>query len=103
MQTKPTNFPLLFCVLLTCLSIWDTTSAVTTPDDQWTIFVALVVFGASWAYMLPSILAFKYNADLRWLVFGMNLVLGWTVIVWIVCFFSLNQQQKPQIIYIKER
>ncbi|MBQ3834859.1 MAG: superinfection immunity protein [Elusimicrobia bacterium] len=35
-------------------------------------------------YFIPSIVAFKRNAYSRWGIFFINLLFGWTLLIWLV-------------------
>ena len=35
-------------------------------------------------YLIPSIIAFRRDAASRWVIFLVNVFLGWTLLIWLV-------------------
>ena len=35
-------------------------------------------------YFIPSIIAFRRDAASRWVIFLVNIFLGWTLLIWII-------------------
>mgnify|MGYP006268723595 FL=1 len=71
-------------------------SVVVTPaDSSWTVtkIVAVIVAIVTVGYMLPWAIAAVRDVP-HWSVFWVNLLLGWTVVGWIVALvMSLRRQR----------
>ena len=48
------------------------------------IAVIVIVFIVTLIHFVPTIIAFKRGAASRWIIFLVNLFLGWTFLVWII-------------------
>ena len=48
------------------------------------VIAFFLAMGALLVYFLPSIIAFRKHHPNRWIIFVLNLLLGGTVVVWIV-------------------
>ena len=46
------------------------------------------------AYFAPSLSDEIFNNDLRGHVFFMNLLLGWTIVIWIYCFIWVYNEKE---------
>jgi hypothetical protein len=54
-------------------------------------------------YLLPTILAFSKNHHNRVAIGAVNLLLGWTVLGWIVAFiWSLTAPPPREVIYVQQ-
>ena len=55
--------------------------------DETQIMIILIIIAAFIGIILhfiPTIIAFKRDAASRWVIFLVNLFLGWTFIIWLV-------------------
>lgn len=56
------------------------------PDQHATVWpVLFIAIGALCLYLLPSIIGFKRGVSSRFVLLLMNLFVGWTVLMWVVC------------------
>lgn len=39
-----------------------------------------------WLYLLPSYMALQKGSVMTGFIFFLNLFLGWTLIIWVICF-----------------
>ncbi len=54
-------------------------------ETQIMIIIAIIaVFIGIIIHFIPAIIAFKRGAASRWVIFLVNLFLGWTFIIWLV-------------------
>ncbi len=49
------------------------------------VFLITVTIIALLIYFLPSVIVYNKNRRYFWLIFLLNLFLGWTILVWFVC------------------
>ena len=56
-------------------------------DLFWAAFLAI-------AYFAPSLADDMLNKNLRGYVFFVNLMLGWTVVIWVYCFIWVYNEKK---------
>jgi hypothetical protein len=49
------------------------------------VFLITVTIIALLIYFLPSVIVYNKNRRCFWLIFLLNLFLGWTILVWFVC------------------
>ena len=107
-KKKPHNWPAELCFGISVLSaVAYMILLPPQPPGGWSNSVGhgfFLVVGAAYVgslvYLLPSIVAFKRIMEARWAIFGVNLVLGWTLIVWLVCLvwsYSGPNQQMTKI------
>ena len=54
----------------------------------------MIVVGIS-MYFLPTMIAWKRESSRRWKITAINLLLGWTVIGWIVCMVLTYAYEPP--------
>jgi len=48
-------------------------------------------------YMLPTLIAFARDLPARQLITVINIILGWTLIVWVICFiWALTAETVPE-------
>ena len=48
-------------------------------------------------YMLPTLIAYARDIPARQLITVINIILGWTLIVWVICFiWALSAQPTPE-------
>ncbi len=68
-------------------------------DKSWTVtkVVAVIVAILSAGYMLPWAIAAVRDVP-HWLVFWINLLLGWTIIGWIVALIMSLRTQRINVI-----
>jgi hypothetical protein len=68
-------------------------------DKSWTVtkVVAVIVAILSAGYMLPWAIAAVRDVP-HWLVFWINLLLGWTIIGWIVALVMSLRTQRLNVI-----
>ncbi len=80
------------------------TYSIEPADKSWTVtkIVALIVAIASGLYMLPwAIAAFR---DVKhWGVFWVNLLVGWTIIGWIIALVMAQRSQDYVVLVAKDR
>jgi hypothetical protein len=81
------NAPFLLVFGLTLLSVGIAHS----------VLITIAVFVMAYMYLLPSMMTFKADGPFKWLILALNLVLGWTVVVWVLCLMSCINSQ-PRII-----
>lgn len=53
----------------------------TTNFDAW----VLILFGLL-IYLLPSYIALQKGSIMTGFIFFLNLFLGWTLLIWVICF-----------------
>ena len=72
---------------------------VTPADPSWTVtkVVSVVVALLTAGYMLPWAIAAVRDVP-HWLVFWVNLLLGWTIIGWIVALVLSLRTQRLDIV-----
>ena len=58
--------------------------------------IAMIVV-AAFLYALPAMLAFKRQSTRRWRVLAINLLLGWTVVGWIVAMVLTYAYEPPPV------
>lgn len=65
----------------------------------WTIFIVAVTFLGAAFYLLPTIVAVSRgirNVDLLSVIIALNVVLGWSVIGWIVAMVLAAPEPNPK-------
>lgn len=89
---RPTNPPALLALLIGAFGGLYTGSL---PILEAFAFIALLMAGAG-IYQLPAILAFERNIPFKWVLWGLNLAFGFTLMGWFVCLMcALLMQPKP--------
>ncbi len=66
--------------------------------EEFLLFVALMMVAV--LYVVPSFIAFRRHHPKRWLLLLVNLISGFTVIGWVLCFvwaFSALQNLRPSV------
>ena len=48
------------------------------------IVIAVLVIIGIVIYLIPSIIAFRRDTASRWVIFLVNVFLGWTLLIWLV-------------------
>jgi len=69
------------------------------------VLIGLILIGiVLFLYFLPTYIAVKRDHDSQWAILLLNLLLGWTLFVWIVVFiWSLSAGKKVIVIDNVER
>lgn len=69
------------------------------------VFIGLILIGiVLFLYFLPTYIAIKRDHDSQLAILLLNLILGWTLFVWIVVFiWSLSAGGKVMVIESSER
>lgn len=62
-------------------------------DAIYAIFGAVIMVAA---YLAPTIVAFVRHHHNQWAIFALNLLLGWTVIGWVVALVWSLTRPAPQ-------
>ena len=77
--------------------------SVTPVNKSWTItkIVAIIVAIASGLYMLPWAVAALRDVR-HWGVFWVNLLLGWTIIGWVIALVMALRSQDRVIVVMSE-
>lgn len=77
--------------------------SVTPVNKSWTVtkIVAIIVAIASGLYMLPWAIAALRDVR-HWGVFWVNLLLGWTIIGWVIALVMALRSQDRVIVVMSE-
>jgi hypothetical protein len=77
--------------------------SVTPVNKSWTVtkIVAIIVAIASGLYMLPWAIAALRDVR-HWGVFWVNLLLGWTIIGWVIALVMALRSQDRVIVVMNE-
>ena len=67
------------------------------------IFAIIAVFIGIIIHFIPTIIAFKRDTASRWIIFLVNLFLGWTFIIWLVALiWACEGRTDKKIVYTQE-
>lgn len=66
--------------------------------DNNDIIIVILIILAVFLYFLPSYIGFKRNNPFKWIVFIVNLLFGWTFIVWVVLLIYTAFPNKKTIL-----
>ena len=55
------------------------------------LFLFLLFIGLLLLYLLPTIIAFRNGHPNRWVILALNVFLGSTIIVWVICLIWANK------------
>ena len=99
MQTQPRHYNAVVVIAaivgIIAAVILTLSSSSNSSADSWNMYViAGVAFMAVWFYLFPAYVAFKRSAESRWILFSINLLLGWTFLVWIGCLVWATMMPK---------
>jgi hypothetical protein len=67
------------------------------------VLITIAAFVLGYLYLLPSIMTFKANGQFKWLILALNLVLGWTLVVWVICLISCINSQPRIIVQYRDK
>jgi multisubunit Na+/H+ antiporter MnhB subunit len=56
---------------------------------------AVIIVTSTLMYVLPTILAFKRERRHKWRIMAVNLLLGWTLIGWVVSLLMTYRYEPP--------
>jgi hypothetical protein len=74
-------------------------TAATSGEEALAIGVLVLWLLAMVGYFIPTIIALLRGRDNKWQVLALNLLLGWSVIGWIVAFvWSLGGSRSQQVV-----
>jgi hypothetical protein len=60
------------------------------------LVAALVLIGGLGMYLMPCMVAFERGHYYRGFIAGMNIILGWTVLVWLGCMIWAVNGDVPE-------
>lgn len=99
----PTNVPFFLAVAVGLISGYVVMSSGTSFADNSGGALAFLMFIGTLFYFLPSILAYKYSAEPRGVIFLLNALFGATVIMWIVCIiWAASARRVPVVVHESE-